>query len=450
MSRVRSSSSSTCSRPGARISQLHERLLGLCLRVNDWERAIRELRQIARLRATNPEKAREELRLAQLYRDKIDDRASARLALDRARGLDPLNLDVLRELAELVEPATRAQMLLGAATSLRAAIAQKPGNAQLYERLAQVNAWQADVDARWVALVAVEALATPTVDQRQVLAQGRQQVASPQRIRLDEPARAALRGGLGGPLAELWRAIAPAVQVATGVDVVKLGFTRGDKLAIKKLGERFEPVAAVLAAFGLDDVDVYISAGRSGFARALAGETPVLCLGADVAAATLPQHRFSIGRAVASLAEGVATMTHLHGSELEWTLVAALRAAEAPVPAALAELAGDEGPAIAERAKVLKKQMSRRARGTVSQIAQQHAGALAEVEALRRAAAAVGQRAGLTWSGDLAVALAVLDVGKGGRNLADSVPALELVAWSVSEDHLKLRGKLGIAIKGHR
>ena len=156
----------------------------------------------------------------------------SRLALDRARGLDPLNLDVVRELADMVEPATRTQMLLGAATSLRAAIVQKPGNAQLYERLAQVNAWQADVDARWVALGAVEALATPTVDQRQVLAQGRQQPASPRRIRLDELARTALRGGLGGPLAELWRAIAPAVQVATGVDVAKLGFTRGDKLAI--------------------------------------------------------------------------------------------------------------------------------------------------------------------------------------------------------------------------
>jgi hypothetical protein len=429
---------------------LRERLLGLCVRVSDWERAIRELRQIIRLRPTQPEKAREELRLAQLLRDKIGDRVAARMSLDRARGLDPLNLDVVRELADLLDPPARAQMLLGAATSLRAAIVQNPRNGQLYERLAQINAWQMDVDARWVALVAVEALATPTIDQRQVLQQGRQQLVTPVRVKLDELSRAALRGSLGGPLAELWRAIAPAVQISTGVDIVKLGFAKGDKLATKKLADKYQPVADALASFGIDDVDVYISPGRSGFARALAGETPILCLGADVAAATMPQHRFALGRAVASIAEGVATLAELHGSELEWTLVAALRAAEAQVPPVLADQAADQDAAIAERAKVLKKQFSRKARAAVVQIASQHKAGLGDVAGLRHTANAVGHRAGLAWGGDLAVALAVLDVGKGGRTLVDSVPALELVAWAVSEDHLRLREKLGIALKGNR
>jgi tetratricopeptide (TPR) repeat protein len=429
---------------------LRERLLGLCVRVSDWERAIRELRQIIRLRPTQPEKARDELRLAQLLRDKIGDRVAARMSLDRARGLDPLNLDVVRELADLLDPPARAQMLLGAATSLRSAILQNPRNGQLYERLAQINAWQMDVDARWVALVAVEALATPTIDQRQVLQQGRQQLVTPVRVKLDEISRAALRGSLGGPLAELWRAIAPAVQVSTGVDIVKLGFAKGDKIATKRLADKYQPVADALASFGIDDVDVYISPGRSGFARALAGETPILCLGADVAAATMPQHRFALGRAVASIAEGVATLAELHGSELEWTLVAALRAAEAQVPPVLAEQAADQDTAIAERAKVLKKQFSRKARAAVVQIAAQHKAGLGDVAGLRHSANAVGHRAGLAWGGDLAVALAVLDVGKGGRTLVDSVPALELVAWAVSEDHLRLREKLGIALKGNR
>ena len=429
---------------------LRERLLGLCVRTSDWERAIRELRQIIRLRPTQPEKARDELRLAQLLRDKIGDRVAARMSLDRARSLDPLNLDVVRELADLLEPPARAQMLLGAATSLRAAIVQNPRNGQLYERLAQINAWQMDVDARWVALVAVEALATPTVDQRQVLQQGRQQLVTPVRVKLDDLSRAALRGSFGGPLADLWRAIAPAVQVATGVDIVKLGFAKGDKIALKKLGEKYQPVADALASFGVDEVEVFISPGRSGFARALAGETPILCLGADVAAATMPQHRFALGRAVASIAEGVATLSELHGSELEWTLVAALRAAEAPVPPVLAEQAADQDAAVADRAKILKKQFSRKARAAVVQIATSQKAGLGDVAGLRHAATAVGHRAGLAWGGDLAVALAVLDVGKGGRTLVDSVPALELVAWSVSEDHLKLRERLGVALKGNR
>ena len=428
---------------------LRERLLGLCLRISDFDRAARELREIIRLRPTNQDKAREELRLGQLLRDKVSDRVAARMALDRARALDPLNLEVVRELADLLENAPRTQMLLGAVTSLRTAIVATPGRAQLYERLAQINAWQADVDARWVALGAVEALGTPSGDQRQVLAQGRQQPPKPTRTKLDNAMRGALRGELAGPLADLWRAIAPAVQVATGVDVTKLGFTRGDKLALKKLGDKYQPVTDALAAFGIEDVEIYISAGRSGFARALAGETPTLCLGADVAAGTMPQHRFVLGRAVASIAEGVATLSELHGSELEMTLIAALKAAEVAVPAALAELVTDQDAAIAERAKVLKKQMSRKARNAVGELGKRSTD-LVDVEKLRRTANAVGHRAGLAWSGDTAVALAVLDVGKGGRELSDSPAALELVAWSVSEDHLRLRDKLGIALKGTR
>jgi tetratricopeptide (TPR) repeat protein len=426
---------------------LRERLLGLCTRASDWERAIRELRALARLRPLPGDKAREELRLALVLRDRGNDKNGAKLALDRARTLDPLNLDVVRELAELVEPAGRGQVLAATATSLRGSIATSPMTAVFYERLAQVNAWQADVDARWVALVAVEALATPQVDQRQVLTQGRAHQAMPVRVKLDPGARAALRGGLGGALLELWRAIAPAARVATGVDPAKLGFARGDRLALKKLGDKFEPLAVALAAFGLDDVELYINPNRTGVARALAGETPVLCLGAEVAAAATPTARFALGRAVAHAAEGIATLPDLRDGELEQLVAAALRAVDAALPAALAERIAGQEPSIAERAKLLKKELSRKARGAVQQLAQARAAELGDVDGLRRHALAVGQRAGLLWCGDLAVALALLDVGRGGRALIDSPWALELVSWSVSEAHLKLRDQLGVAIK---
>jgi tetratricopeptide (TPR) repeat protein len=426
---------------------LREKLLGLCTRANDWERATRELRVLSRLRSTPQDKAREELRLALLLRDRAKDRVGARLALDRARTLDPLNLDVVRELSELLEPSARGQMLGSAAVSLRESIAQNPKTAALYERLAQINGWQSDVDARWVALTALEALGTPTADQRQVIAQGRAQLGTPGKIKLDDAARAQLRGQLGGPLVELWRAIAPAVQVATGVDPGKLGFARGDRVAIKKLGDKYAPLAKVLACYGLEDVELYISTARLGFARALAAETPIACLGADLAGASTTQQRFVLARVIAKIAEGVATLTDLREGELEWTIAAALRACEVPVPPALAARIESEDAPVAERAKLLKKELSRKARGTVQQLAQHNAAGLAEVETLRRHAVTLDHRTGLSWCGDLAVALAQLDVGKGGRTLVDSAPALELVAWSVSDAHLRLRERLGVALK---
>ena len=430
--------------------QLRDRLLGLCMRANDFERAARELRELAKMRPTPAEKAREELRLALMLRDKVGDRVGARRALDRARGLDPLNLDVVRELAELLEPPARAQVLADTAQHLRTSIAQSPGRGPMYERLAQVNAWQADVDARWVALVAVEALATPTVDQRQVLAQGRQQLGPPKRVKLEPAARAALRGSFGGPLAELWLQIAPAVQVATGVDAGKLGFVRGDRIAQKKLGDKFEPLATALANFGIEEVDLYVSANRPGIARTLAADPPQLLIGADVATGAMPQHRFQLGRTAATLAEGVATLPGLRDGELEQFIVAALRAFELAVPPALAELVTEADNAVAERVKVLRKELGRKHKAAITALAQQKGAALADVPALRTAALAVGNRAGMLWAGDLAVALATLDVGKGGRELADNPSALELVAWSVSDEYLHLREALGIAIKGTR
>ena len=276
-------------------------------------------------------------------------------------------------------------------------------------------------------------------------------LGTPTRSKLDDAYRNALRGGTLGPLADLWRAIAPAVQVATGVDPGKLGFVRGDRIAIKKLAKEYEPLAVALACFGVDEAEIYISAARVGIARALAAETPILCIGADVATAAMPQQRFQLGRAVATLAEGLATLPELRDGELGWTIAAALRAAEvATIPSGISEHVVGEEATIAERAKILKKEMGRKQKAAVQQLVQQKAAELADVDEFRKLAIAVGNRAGLLWCGDLAIAHAQLDVGKGGKALADSPSALELTAWSISDDHLKLRERLGVALKGAR
>ena len=69
-------------------------------------------------------------------------------------------------------------------------------------------------------------------------------------------------------------------------------------------------------------------------ARALAAETPILCLGADVAAAAQATQRWLLGRAVATLAEGVATLGALREGELGWTIAAAFRAMQSAATAA--------------------------------------------------------------------------------------------------------------------
>ena len=165
----------------------------------------------------------------------------------------------------------------------------------------------------------------------------------------------------------------------------------------------------------------------------------------------MPQHRYQLGRAVATLAEGLATLPELRESELGWTMAAALRAAEvATIPAGISEGVVGEEVTIAERAKILKKEMGRKAKAAVLQLVQQKAKELTHIDEFRKLALGVGHRAGLLWCGDLAIAHAQLDVGKGGKALEDSASGLELTAWSISDDHLKLREKLGVALKGSR
>ena len=159
---ARSRTSSAWSRRTPTTSQLRERLLGLCLRANDWERATRELRALARLRPTPQEKAREELRLGLMLRDRLDDRggrAAGARSRAHARSAQPRRRPRARRAARAARRARRCwrRPRRASATS----IAQSPRSAVLYERLAQVTGWQSDVDARWLALVGLEALGTP-------------------------------------------------------------------------------------------------------------------------------------------------------------------------------------------------------------------------------------------------------------------------------------------------
>ncbi len=425
---------------------LRERLLALALRALNWDRAAIELIALARLRPTPQDRAREELRLALLQRDKLNARPQATAALERARTLDPLNIDVIRELSELVDAPARIDVLAAASATFRASIEQTPKNATLFDRLAQITGWQRDIDARWLALVGFEALGTPSSDQRQVLEQGRRKLGNPSRTELPAPSRAILRGTATGAMVDLWRLIAPAVQVATGVDAGKLGFTKANRIAPKKLDASHEPLVHALASFGVTDVELYISKERNGSARVLAGEPPVLCLGADVAGAATPKDRWLLGRAVATLADGLGVLLDLREVELGWTLAAALKALELPVPPTLVDEVTGEDASIAERAKIIRKEISRRAKAAVIAIVQQKSAELADVSGLRAAALAAGNRAGLLWAGDLAVVLAQLDVGKGGKALTDA--ALKLVAWSVSSDHVTLRDQVGVGLKG--
>jgi hypothetical protein len=284
-------------------------------------------------------------------------------------------------------------------------------------------------------------LGAPRPEQRALIAAGRERPQPPlSRQLLDAETRAALRPpSAGGVAAELWRALAPAVTAALAIDPAKLGFVRGDRIALKALGKKHEGLAAALAAFGVGDVELYVSDARAGQARVLSADTPILCCGSDVAAGATAGARFALGRAVQQLADASAALAELKEPEVAWYVVAGLRVAGLAPPPALAQAVAGDDAALAERTRLIDKHIARRDKKAVAALGPRVA-ELVDLPRWRAAMLGATHRAGLAVGGDLGVALAALDVGRGGRALDPA--ALDLVRWSVSAAHAAVRARV--------
>lgn len=431
---------------------VRERLVALLMRASEYDRAVREIREVEKLRKSASERARDELRVAAIFREQLADPKGARQALTRARQLDPVNVDAVRELAELVasegDAKGRRQVLAHAASDARTAVAESPGRAALYERLAVIANWLDDADARYFALAALDALGSLSAEQTAFVGK-----YNDQRVRA-MPARAIAADEWRMQLAlpqsesaasELWQVIAEAVARSLDIDAGKLGFARGDRQSAKNLARNYSKVAAVMEAFGVTAADVYVSESKPAVCRVISSAKPVLCLGADVARLETNGARFLLGRAVAQLRDRTGTLAELRPDELTMFFAAAAGIAGVnPAPPALAAIAADAPAAVDQRHKQLSKHLGRREKKNLALVA----GRFSEIGdplAWREAAISTASRAGLLLSGDVAVALDVLDVGRGGRSLVDEQPVLDLLAWAAGDAHLALRKALGLS-----
>src|SRR5690606_5830925 len=406
-------------------ASLRERLVDLMIRAGEHRRAAEELRQLERLRGTPAERSRDLLRLARLLRDHLDDRAGAAAALERARELEPLASEPVRQLAELFpqDSSRRVEVLARAAGDLRRAIAEEPARGALYERLAAVAQWSGDDETRALATAAAGALGTIPAEQRKFLAEWTAQRRfeidlARQRDPLHPTDLARLRDSSAeGFAAELWSLIAPAVCAALPGEPGQLGFARGDRVKGKDLERRYPAVLALLRALGCEEPEVLVSSSRSRIARVVGGaDRWALYLGEDVARAGDAEARFFLGRAVALLRERTGPLADLADEELAGWFAAAAELAETRAPEPVTRRLG--GRRTADLVRHLGKHVGRRERRALAAAGDRFAG-LGDPGAWRRAALRAGTRAGLLLCGDLTAALAVLDVGRGARSLAD-------------------------------
>jgi hypothetical protein len=106
----------------------------------------------------------------------------------------------------------------------------------------------------------------------------------------------------------------------------------------------------------------------------------------------------------------------------------------------LTALAVGDDVGMAERTRLVSKHLARRDKKSIQALASR-LGEIRDVANWRRAVERSSQRAGLGFSGDLAVALGAIDPGHSANHFSIDSDGLDLAAWSVSADHLDLRQK---------
>ena len=431
---------------------VRERLVAIVIQSGDWQRAVSEIREVERLRAAANERANDELRVAAIFRDRLDDVDKARAALERARQLDPLHVDAIRELAELNvgDVSERKRVLEHAASDIRQAIDDEPTRPALYQRLANVAEWLGDDDARFFAVGGLAAVGSLGAQDKQFysdyLSSRDDDELFPKKMLEEDDWRARLSHPQAGGFAnDLWQVLVEAAAKGTGLDAGQLGFARNHKVSPKQVDKSFPRLAQVMRAFAIGNYELYVSETKSGYARVVNISKPGVFLSADVARGGTPEARFALARAVAQVRDGTGTLAELRDAEvLVLFAAAAMEAGVSPPPPALAEVtSGASAEEVKERARTLHRQMSRRDRKNLA-LVQSRFSQLGDPLLWRRAALSTSARAGLLLGSDIAAALDVLDVGRGGRSVLDDKPALDLLAWAVGDDHMALRAQLGL------
>ncbi len=425
-----------------------ERLATALERLGEYERAATELERLGALRGDRGARARDELRAARLYKDRLSHRGRAKHALERARALAPLDLEVVRELVQVVPDNERAAVLARALADVREQLPGEAERAPLFERLVALAGLVGDAALE---LYAGGALLTLGGDD------GAQKLAHEQRVRAaaakpGEPS-AILSGeawrarlvhpGWRGPLAELWACLHDAVAAMGVHEPSQLGFSKADRVTAKSTGKIYPYVLTWMRALGLGEVELYVSPGRAGVAIAIASETPILYLGADVARGDGLLARARLARALTSARERCGPLLDQPDDDLGLTFAAAVRvggADPARVPA-LAAYAGHRG--LDERARALGKAITRRGKkGLPAALAR--LGDVTELAPFLLAVRATAGRAALLVAGDVPAAL---DAANGDRRIQDprhDPLALDLLVYAVSEDLLTLRRELGL------
>jgi cellulose synthase operon protein C len=432
---------------GAGLSTLpvRERLARVAAKAQAWREATAVLEQLMQERESSAGRAEAARLCLAIYRDKLQSPEAAEAAIGKLLEELPDDAEALDFLlGGVFSPAVTLPKLASGLPAVVRNLVQEPFDTDQVDRLARLAEKLGNTPLRQAALGALVALGVETGEIDPELRRLDERVARLPSTRIDEGSLPELADPEDkGPIAELFRELASTIAEALGPSLVALGVTKKERVDARAGLPVRNEIAAWAGALGIGEFELYIGGKDPHAVCAVASELPAIVLGSAVSAPLLPQHRQAVARELFALRRGTSVLRHRDPSEIAALTVAACKLAGVDLP----------GPAFAmlgEFQRQLGKEMPRRVRKVLPELAARIQSSRADTHAWYRAATSSLDRMAALAAGD--VSWVLCEGNAAGRgHLGASVEAQErakrLLSFVLSPPYLSLREKLGMGLR---
>jgi len=424
--------------------QVRERLARVAAKANAWERAADtfELLMVEREQSSGRAEA---ARLAMaIRRDRLQDPRAAGGSVSKLLDELPADGEALDLLLGGHFPQVFARRLLERGRdALFDELELNPLDLERVERLSRVASALGDDPLRQATLGALAALGVnPTTVDPELMRLDRR-VARVPSIAIDEAALPDLADpDDGGALADLMRELGTTITAAIGPSLEALGTNKKERVDPKAGHPIRNEIAAWAGALGLGELDVYVGGRQAHGVVGVATEPPSLVVGPAVLAPLSAIHRQAVARELFALKRGTSVLARREASDVSALIVAACRLGGV-------ELDAPSFALLAEFQRQLAKEMPRRVKKVLPELASRVKQEGADTLAFYRAATASLDRMAALAAGDVSWVLApdAANRGRAAGSLEGQERSKRLLAFVLSPNYLALREALGMGVR---
>lgn len=330
-----------------------ERGVALAVSSGLWEAALRFSRVAAERAPSAAEKCKALLRVCEIQRDRLKDRAGALVAARAAHDASPSELAALRAVHGLADESERVQRARKTIEALREWVRNDGPVGEAARRIALAAELGGDPVLTRTALRVARAMGEDLPQVNAGVPSGKatlKDAALALRVRNPNDS---------GPTAALIDVVMPDLAELAGVSQDGFGVGRADRVkGTSPIRDAVTPYASVA---GVGEFDLFVGGNDELRIAVIPGSTPALVLGRRVSASLDDAARFRLARAFLLGARGVSALDALGVDGAVECLLAAMVAAELPIAGGVAR--------IEARLRPVAKALSRRARKATAEIA---------------------------------------------------------------------------------